>query len=90
MGIGYVLALDDTVTEIRCTNLGIAGQQSFMNTTVQTIEVGPPVGGKIVSFRLGFAIKDDGEWSAFMMQGEDGGAIIATSSFKVEDLAGLQ
>ena len=83
MGIGYVLAVDNTITEIRCTNLGIAGQQSFMNTDLQTIHVGPPLGGTITSFRLGFTI-EKGEWIAFMMQGTEGNAIIATSNFEKE------
>lgn len=86
MAIGYVLAIDDTITEMRCFNEGIEHVQAFMNTDKTPVNI--QGGGIILSFRLGFMDKRD-ELTGFMMQGEDGNDIVTTENYSEEDLEAL-
>jgi hypothetical protein len=68
--------------EIKCSNEGIKGQHSFMNTDKTKLDV---AGGAVESFRLGFSDKN-GELNGFMMQGAEGDDIAVTGNWEDNEL----
>jgi len=85
-GIGYVLAIDDTIVELQCFNLGIKDVQAFMNTTKTSLVAG---GKQLVSYRIWFQDKD-GELSGGMMPGDNGDDIIMTENASNAHLEALR
>jgi hypothetical protein len=82
MGIGYVLAVDQTITEIRCSNEGLTPTQAFMSTQKVSIQTaGGPVQCNLVSF-----MDKGGKLSGFMRQGIAGIDVVATEDVDEEHL----
>ena len=76
MGIGYVLAIDGTIQERRCSTLGLQGEYAFMNTDRFSVQVDG--GQEVKVYRLGFSDNGHGLLSGYMMQGDNGDDIIGT------------
>jgi len=83
--IGYVLAVSDSIAEIRCTPLGLSGEQAFMSNQRQILIIN---GKQILSYQVGFT-DNNGTLSGYMILGEDGGNIITTENFSLADLEAL-